>query len=96
MTNKAYTEVINKIVADKRKIFGQPAIEIARRTYGLELTKSGKVVSIARDEKAIIKDLLINYEQIAGKVATITARIGVTGILSKYPDLDMPKELFKE
>jgi len=91
---QAYKEVINTIIESKVKAFGQLAINKAKIINGLTVDDQGNVGSISGDPKTVIHNLLITYEEICGRVSTISART-VTARLrrNKYPNLELPKEL---
>lgn len=92
-SEKAYKEILIRILEDKTRAFGELAIVKAKHIEGLKITESGKIISIEGNPKEIIHNLLVQYEKIAGKSSTIFAKIAIHDIKSKYPDLDLPEEL---
>ena len=90
---QAYTEVINTIIASKVKAFGRLAIDKAKTINGLNIDEQGNVVALFGSPQTIIHNLLITYEEICGKVSTISARTVIIRLRRKYPDLELPKEL---
>lgn len=54
---EAYKEIIDRILESKIKLFGYFAVRVAKSIPGLELDNYGKVVSISRDPKEVIRDL---------------------------------------
>ncbi len=91
---QAYKEVIDTIIESKVKAFGRLAIDKAGTINGLTVDDKGKVVAFSDDPKIIIHNLLVTYEEICGRVSTISARTVISRLKrSKYPDLELPKEL---
>ena len=90
---QAYKEIINTIIASKIKAFGRLAIDKARTINGLSIDEQGYVISLSDAPKIIIHNLLITYEEICGRVSTISARTVTIRLRKKYPNLELPKEL---
>ncbi len=61
------------------------AVNVAREVNGVEIDDDGKVVSLDRDGKKVLKDLVIKFTEIAGPASpTIIARgISEKGLLHK-------------
>jgi hypothetical protein len=90
---QAYKEIINTIIESKLIAFGRLAIDKARIINGLTVDNQGNVVSFSDDPKTVIHNLLITYEEICGRVSTISARVVTARLRKKYPNLELPKEL---
>jgi len=93
MEVKGYVEIADAIMQGKVKAFAQLAINKGKSVKGLGVDDSGKVLSISGDGKKVIAELLEKFEEIAGKTSTITARMAIMNIKSKYPKLALPDGL---
>ncbi len=90
---EAYKEITDRILESKIKLFGYFAVRVAKAIPGLELDDYGKVISISRDPKEVVRDLLSKFEEKAGKVSTTAVRAYIVGLRNKYPWLELPEEL---
>ena len=85
-----YAKFIDAIIADKVRVFGQAALERARQTPGLKLDDSVHTVIIHGNPKVVMKEILVQFEKIGGKVSSIMARKSLYNLKLKYPDIDLP------
>jgi len=92
-SEQAYKEIINTIIKSKITAFGRLAIDKAKIINGMTVDEQGNVVSFSDDPKTVIHNLLITYEEICGRVSTISARTVTVKLRKKYPNLELPKEL---
>jgi hypothetical protein len=90
---QAYQEIINTIIESKVRAFGRLAIDKAKIINGLNIDDQGNVISVSDEPKTVIHNLLVTYEEICGRVSTISARTVIMRLKNKYPNLDLPKEL---
>ena len=90
---QAYKEIIEKIMESKIGLFGNFAVYVARATPGLELDNSGRVISLPENSKEVIHQLLLRFEDKAGKVSTLAVRTLIAELKNKYPGLGLPEEL---
>ena len=90
---QVYKEIIEKILENKIKLFGNFAVYVAKATPGLELDDYGKVISISENPKEVIHYLLLKFEDKAGKVSTILDRRFIAELKSKHPELELSEEL---
>jgi hypothetical protein len=90
---QAYKEIINTIIESKITAFGRVAIDKAKIINGLTIDEKGQALSFSSDPKTVIHNLLITYEEICGRVSTISARTVTTRLRNKYPNLELPSEL---
>ena len=90
---QAYKEIINTIIESKISAFGRVAIDKAKVINGMTIDDKGNAVSFSDEPKTVIHNLLITYEEICGRVSTISARTVTTRLRNKYPNLELPNEL---
>jgi len=90
---QVYKEIIEKILEDKIKLFGDFAVYLAKTTPGLKLDDYGNVISISENPKEVIHYLLLKFEDKAGKVSTILDRKLIAELKNKHPELDLSEEL---
>ena len=90
---QAYKEIIDKILESKIKLFGNFAVYVAKATPGMELDNYGRVISFSENPKGVIHQLLLRFEDKAGKVSTRAVGTLIAELKNKYPGLGLPEEL---
>lgn len=90
---QAYKKVIERIIARQEELVGSLAILKAKSVSGLTVDDQGKVIAIFGDAPIIIHNLLLRYEEVAGKVATMVSKMAITDLRKEYPGLDLPPKL---
>ncbi len=90
---RMYREILEKILKDKVKLFGDFAVYLARATPGLQLDDHGSIISISDNPKEVMRYLLLKFEDKAGKVTTVSDWRFIAKLKIKYPQLDLPEEL---
>ncbi len=93
LDEQAYKKVIEKIIARQVELVGTLAVSKAKSVIGLEIDDQGKVMAISGAPLLIIHNLLLKYEEVAGKVATMVSKIAITGLKKEYPGLELPPKL---
>lgn len=91
--DQVYKEVIGKIIARQVELMGTLATSKARGVIGLEIDDQGKVIAIAGAAPIIIHNLLLKYEEVAGKAATIVSKMVIADLKKEYPGLQLPPKL---
>lgn len=85
-----YTDVIEAAIDKEADVLGKDAaLRVAGRVSGLTVGDDGTVEGMDRDEKEILKDLVEEYQDVAGSVAAtlIARRISDIG----GEELDLPQ-----
>lgn len=87
-----YGQIIKIIIDEKIKAFGKMAIDKASSIEGVTMMEDGSV-KVEGNGKEAVEELLIKFEDIAGKISTIAAAIHVKNILKEHPEIDIPDML---
>lgn len=90
---QAYKKVIEKIIVKQVELVGTLAILKAKGVIGLEIDDQGRVIAIAGAPPVIIHNLLLKYEEVAGKAATMVSKVAIAGLKKEYPRLELPPKL---
>jgi len=93
LDENAHKEVIERIIESQMKLLGPLAITKAKDANGLEITDEGKVVSISGNPILVLRNLVLKYEEIAGRAAAAVCKIAIVELKKKHPDLELPPEL---
>ncbi|MBI5507746.1 MAG: hypothetical protein HY903_03220 [Deltaproteobacteria bacterium] len=91
----AYREIITDIMRTKVSLFGAAAVRRARAIAGLQVNDTGVVTELTGDPLTILSALLASFEQLSGKISTVSARTSVRrlGVRERYPDIELPAGL---
>jgi len=90
---QVYKEVISRIIQKQVELLGSLAVLKASTVGGLEIDDQGGVISITGVPFIIIHNLLLKYEEIAGRAATMSSKMVVADLKTKYPGLELPPKL---
>ena len=93
MVEEGYKEIISAILEQKIRSFGQLAVVRAKNIKGLEIDNDRNITALSRDPQEILRDLIKSFEEIAGKISTVSIKKVIFPILQQYPDIMLPEEL---
>ncbi|MFQ5975114.1 MAG: hypothetical protein ACE5J5_02195 [Candidatus Hydrothermarchaeales archaeon] len=93
MADEGYKDIISAILEQKVRSFGQLAVMRAKSIKGLEIDADRNITSLSGDPQEILRDLIKSFEEIAGKISTVTIKKVIFPILQQYPDIVLPEEL---
>lgn len=95
MTNlDIYKELLSEIIKSKVVTFGDLAVKKVRHIGALKLDSAGNVTDITGDPIAVLREVLLKFEELSGKTSTIFSKSIIKAIKDKHPDLDLPKEFY--
>ena len=90
---QAYKELATVIVTNKVAAFGAVAVRKANAVSGLKVDDKGNAVQIDGDPVAVLDELVLTYERMAGRTSTVLTKRYVEFVLKKYPGLELPPRL---
>ena len=89
----AYVELIEAILADKRRAFGPLVATKVAGIAGLSLGKDGHVLAITGDPVQVTRAVVLVFETLAGKSSTVFTKKAIAPVRARYPQLALPPEL---
>ena len=85
--------MIIKIISEQENIIGPLAIEQAQKVNGLRLDWPHKQITINGDEKAIIDNLIKQYEKIFGRASVEICKEVASSFVSQLTKNEIPSIL---
>ena len=86
-----YSQLAEKNIKAQETIVGPLALEQAKKVNGLQLTDSQIVIS--GDKKAILDNLVHQYEGLFGRASVQVCRDAAKGMLDQLPKDQIPPSL---
>lgn len=88
-----YSELAKKIIKEQENIIGPVALEQASKVTGLTIDTKTRDVTISGDKKAILENLVKQYENLFGLTSVEVCRDAVRGMISQLPADQVPQVL---
>lgn len=88
-----FAQLADKIIKEQETIIGPIALEQAEKVPGLRIDSQKHEIAIEGDQKAILENLVRQYEKLFGRTSIEVCRDAVKGIISQAPREQVPQLL---
>ena len=88
-----YSQVVAKIIKAQEAIVGPIAYEQAKRVQGIKLGKSLEEVTVEGDKKAVLEELVKQYQGLFGQASIEVCKSAVKGLTNNLPKEQLPQLL---
>jgi hypothetical protein len=88
-----YTKLAEQIIKEQATIIGPVAWEQAVKVQGITLDPQTKAITLEGDKKAVIENLVKQYEGLFGKISIEVCRHAVKDLISETPKDEVPQIL---
>jgi hypothetical protein len=88
-----FAQIVDKIIKEQEAIIGPIALEQAQKVPGIKMDEIKHEISIDGDKKAILENLVKQYEKLFGPASIEVCRDAVKNLISQAPKDQVPQLL---
>ena len=88
-----YVQMASSIIKAQQSIVGPVAFEQAKRVNGLKIGKNAEEIKVEGDKKAVLEELVKQYEGLFGMASLEVCRNAVRSITRTVPTDQLPQFL---
>lgn len=86
-----YSQAASNIIMAQKMVMGPLAFELAKSVDGLVVSNSD--VSINKDPKEVLTNLVTQYKMLFGEASLMVSRDAIKGMRSSFNNEELPREL---
>jgi hypothetical protein len=88
-----HAQIASKIIQAQESIVGPVAFEQAKKVAGLKIGKTDTDIKLEGDKKAVLEQLIKQYEGMFGRASIEVCKNAVRGIINNVPKDQVPQLL---